>query len=98
MKYEMNEYSSLIFFTNLDHYAPLITNRKFAVSRADEVKFTIYLILSSALGPGVHSASNRNEYRKYRNNNVSGSKVRPVRGADNLTAIYEPIVQTMWDS
>jgi hypothetical protein len=21
-----------------------------------------------------------------------GSKVRPVRGADNLTAIYEPIV------
>jgi hypothetical protein len=26
-----------------------------------------------------------------------GSKVRPVRGADNLTAIYEPIVYTMWD-
>jgi hypothetical protein len=25
-------------------------------------------------------------------NNVSGSKVRQVRGADNLTAIYEPIV------
>jgi hypothetical protein len=25
------------------------------------------------------------------------SKVRPVRRADNLTAIYEPIVQTMWD-
>jgi hypothetical protein len=24
-----------------------------------------------------------------------GSKVRPVRGADNLTAIYEPIVQTI---
>jgi hypothetical protein len=23
-------------------------------------------------------------------NNVSGSKVRPVRGVDNLTAIYEP--------
>jgi hypothetical protein len=27
-----------------------------------------------------------------------GSKVRPVRGADNLTAIYEQIVWTMWDS
>jgi hypothetical protein len=27
----------------------------------------------------------------------SGSKVQPVRGADNLTAIYEPIVLTMWD-
>jgi hypothetical protein len=26
-----------------------------------------------------------------------GSKVRLVRGADNLTAIYEPIVYTMWD-
>jgi hypothetical protein len=27
-----------------------------------------------------------------------GSKVRPVRGADSLTAIYEPIVQIMWDT
>jgi hypothetical protein len=26
-----------------------------------------------------------------------GSKVRLVRGADNLTATYEPIVWTMWD-
>jgi hypothetical protein len=26
-----------------------------------------------------------------------GSKVRLVRGADNLTVIYEPIVLTMWD-
>jgi hypothetical protein len=26
-----------------------------------------------------------------------GSKVRPVRRADNLTVIYEPIVQTMWN-
>jgi hypothetical protein len=26
-----------------------------------------------------------------------GRKERPVRRADNLTAIYEPIVQTMWD-
>jgi hypothetical protein len=26
-----------------------------------------------------------------------GSKVRPVRRADTLTAFYEPIVQTMWD-
>jgi hypothetical protein len=26
-----------------------------------------------------------------------GSKVRPVRGADNLTAIYAPMVYTMWD-
>jgi hypothetical protein len=26
-----------------------------------------------------------------------GSKARPVRGADNLTAICEEIVYTMWD-
>jgi hypothetical protein len=26
-----------------------------------------------------------------------GSKVRPVLKADNLNAIYEPIVYTMWD-
>jgi hypothetical protein len=33
--------------------------------------FSIYLILPAALGPGVHSASNRNEYQKQKNN-VSG--------------------------
>jgi hypothetical protein len=33
----------------------------------------IYLsILPAALGPGVYSASNRNEYQKQKNNNVSG--------------------------
>jgi hypothetical protein len=26
-----------------------------------------------------------------------GTRVRPVRKADNLTAIYEPIVYTLWD-
>jgi hypothetical protein len=26
-----------------------------------------------------------------------GSKVQPVRGADNLTAIYEPVAYLMWD-
>jgi p-aminobenzoyl-glutamate transporter AbgT len=32
---------------------------------------SIYLILPSPLGPGVYSASNRNEYQKHKNN-VSG--------------------------
>jgi hypothetical protein len=42
-------------------------------SRPDEgnVFFSIYLILLAALGPGVNSASNRNEYQKPKNN-VSG--------------------------
>jgi hypothetical protein len=31
----------------------------------------IYIILPAALGPGVYSASNRNEYQKQKNNNVS---------------------------
>jgi hypothetical protein len=26
-----------------------------------------------------------------------GSKARPARKADNLTAIFEPIVKVMWD-
>jgi hypothetical protein len=29
--------------------------------------FYIYLILPAALGPGVYSASNRNEYEKQKN-------------------------------
>jgi hypothetical protein len=33
--------------------------------------FSIYIILLAALGPGVHSSSNRNEYQKQKNN-VSG--------------------------
>jgi hypothetical protein len=51
---------------------------------------SIYLILPAALGPGVHSASNRNECQKQKN--VSGSGVQPVCRADNLTAICELIV------
>jgi hypothetical protein len=74
------------------------TRRKVAGSRPNEVRFSIYLILPAALGPGVRSFSNRNEYRKHRKKKVFlGSKVLPVRGADNLTAIYEPTVSTMWD-
>jgi hypothetical protein len=33
--------------------------------------FSIYIILPAALGPGVYSASNINEYQK-KKNNVSG--------------------------
>jgi hypothetical protein len=43
--------------------------------------------------PGAHGSlvSERNEYQKH-TNNVSGSRARPVRKADNLTAICEPTV------
>jgi hypothetical protein len=40
----------------------LATSRKVAGSIPDE----------AVLGPGVYSASNRNEYQKHTNNNVSG--------------------------
>jgi hypothetical protein len=50
------------------------------------------LILPAALDPGVYSASNTNEYRKHKKKMFLGSKVRLVRGADNLTGIYELIV------
>jgi hypothetical protein len=52
--------------------------------------FLNYLILSATLGPGVHSASNRNEYQKQKN--VSGGKVWLVNKADNLATICEPMV------
>jgi hypothetical protein len=43
-------------------------------SRPDEEnKFSVYLILPAVLGPGVYSASNRNEYQKQKNN-VSGEQ------------------------
>jgi hypothetical protein len=49
------------------------TSRKVAGSRPDEMNgfFSSYLILLAALGPGVYSASNRNEYQKQKDN-VSG--------------------------
>jgi hypothetical protein len=49
----------------LRHYA---ANRKFSGSRPVEVNYvSIYPILPSALGPGVHSACNKNEYQKQEN-------------------------------
>jgi hypothetical protein len=53
----------------LRHYA---SNWKVTGSIQDEVIFLMYLILPAALGPGVYSASNTNEYQKHKNNNVSG--------------------------
>jgi hypothetical protein len=63
-------------------------------SSPDGVKYYIFLILPAALGPGVYSASNRNEYWKHKKKKIMflGSEVRLVRVADNLTATYEPIL------
>jgi hypothetical protein len=57
----------------------------------------MYLILPTALGPGVYSASNRNEYQKHKIIMFLGSKVWQVHRANYLTAICELTVWTMWD-
>jgi hypothetical protein len=51
--------------------------------------FSMYLILPAVLDPGAYSASNRTEYQKQKIMFL-GIKARPVRTADNLTAICEP--------
>jgi hypothetical protein len=53
--------------------------------------FSIYLILPAALGLDVYSASRRDEYQKQKIIFL-GSRALPVRKADNLTTIREPIV------
>jgi hypothetical protein len=46
--------------------------------------FFVFLKYIAALGPGVHRASNRNEYQKKM---FQGGKLRPVREAENLSAV-----------
>jgi hypothetical protein len=79
----------IIVVVKRGHYA---TNRKVASLIPDGCCFLNYLIVPAALGSGVYSVSNRNEYRNIKIIMFLGSKVRRVRSADNLTAICEPIV------
>jgi hypothetical protein len=62
-------------------YKPV--GRGFEIRRG-ECSFLIYLILPASLGPGVYSAFNRKIISR-------GGRERPVRRADNLTVICEPI-------
>jgi hypothetical protein len=79
----------------------LITGlRRFEARRGEWFFFSIYLILPAALGPGVYSVSNIlvNEYQKQQKKKKnSRSRARPVRRANNLAAICQPIVYTMWE-
>jgi hypothetical protein len=52
----------------------------------DPMRLMIFFFNSAALGPGVYSASNRNEYQK-QNTVFLGSRAWPVCKADNFTAI-----------
>jgi hypothetical protein len=63
---------------------------KVADPRPAEVKFQIYLVLPAALGfiQPLQEMSTRNIKKIM----FLGSKVWPMRGADNLTTICEPIV------
>jgi hypothetical protein len=53
--------------------------------------YSMELTIPAALGPGVYTAYNRNEYQK---KNL-GSRALSVRKPANVTAICEPTVQTM---
>jgi hypothetical protein len=54
---------------------------------------SIYPVLMVTQGTGDYSASNRNEYQRQNlQKNLPGNRARPMREADNLTFIYEPIV------
>jgi hypothetical protein len=66
------------------------TSRKVAGSIPDEVVglFQFTESFQPHYGPGVVSATNRNEYQE----SSWGGKGRQARKADNLTAICEPIV------
>jgi hypothetical protein len=46
--------------------------------------FFIYLILPAALGPGVYSTSNRNEYQKQKNNDSGQLSAAGAVGLTNL--------------
>jgi hypothetical protein len=56
----------------------------------DEINefISIYLVFPATLGPGVYSAPNRSRKIMFLE-----SKARPVRRADNLTAIFERITR-----
>jgi hypothetical protein len=55
---------------------------------------SVDLIFPTALGPGVYSASNRNEYQES-SWGIKGGQ--PAPKADNLTAIFETIFCEMWE-
>jgi hypothetical protein len=49
-----------------------MNGKEYASDKTELASINAYLILPAALGTGVYSASNRNEYQKHKNNNVSG--------------------------
>jgi hypothetical protein len=89
--------NELVYFNNSTNYTTTLL-RQYATGRKvaglSPVKvidfFSNYLSLLAALGPGVYSASNRNEYKKQRKK-ILWSLVQPVHKADNLIAMCELI-------
>jgi hypothetical protein len=63
-----------------------------AVTSLGSAVFALKLSQCTLHGTGVCSASNRKSTGNIKKIMLLGSKVLLVHGADNLTAIYEPIV------
>jgi hypothetical protein len=57
---------------NEGHFSKMWVNCYQASYHRKQLINVVYLIPQAALGPGVFSASNRKEYHKHKNNNVSG--------------------------
>jgi hypothetical protein len=74
----------------LDKVRHYTASRKIAGSSPDEVAFLNWSNPSGRTGPGVDSASNRNEYQESLKIKTQkpGGEVRPARRADNLAVIY----------
>jgi hypothetical protein len=62
-------------------YKIYVIGRKFETRWGEII---IYLILKAALGPGVYSASNRNEYRKHKKKCFWGAKCGWCMGLTTL--------------
>jgi hypothetical protein len=56
--------------------------------RLSPSKSSLRYLRTNRTGPGVDSATNRNEYQESLKIKQPGGKVRPARRADNLAAIY----------
>jgi hypothetical protein len=67
----MSTNTSEYFIASIFMFEYFSVSWQFPPDEVNDFFFLVYLILPAALVPGVHSASNRNEYQKQKNN-VSG--------------------------
>jgi hypothetical protein len=66
-------------------------------TRWDNLIVSVCFSFTATVGPGVDSASNRNEYRRQKHGQFVGSRTWPVREADKFTAErFEVFKRWLW--